>query len=125
MDLIITILPVVTKDIFPSLPGSRLSVFYRDASSALLQLVNQWLHITLLVLCLASQLLLVIGCQSHVLQRCTPVCGHQGYSHISPVLVYLVRFLIAMQVQHLLQIALRDRNFKQIAVSYEHHESSY
>ena len=29
--------------IFPSLPGSRVTMFYRDASSALLQLVNQWL----------------------------------------------------------------------------------
>ena len=29
--------------IFPSLPGSRLTIFYRDASSALLRLVNQWL----------------------------------------------------------------------------------
>ena len=28
--------------IFPSLPGSRLPNFLRDASSALLQLVNQW-----------------------------------------------------------------------------------
>ena len=46
MDLIITILPVVTKRIFPSLPGSRLTIFYRDASSALLQLVNQWLNFT-------------------------------------------------------------------------------
>ena len=46
MDLIITILPVVTKDIFPSLPGSRLTIFYRDASSALLPLVNQWLNFT-------------------------------------------------------------------------------
>ena len=27
--------------IFPSLPGSRLTVFYRDVSSAILQLVNQ------------------------------------------------------------------------------------
>ena len=34
--------------IFPSLPGLRLTVFYRDASSALLQLVNQWLNFTLL-----------------------------------------------------------------------------
>ena len=42
MDLIITILTVV----FPSLPGSRLTIFYRDASSALLQLVNQWLNFT-------------------------------------------------------------------------------
>ena len=25
-------------------PGSRLTIFYRDASSALLQLVNQWLN---------------------------------------------------------------------------------
>ena len=32
--------------IFPSLPGPRLTKFYRDASSALLQLVNQWLHFT-------------------------------------------------------------------------------
>ena len=31
---------------FPSLPGSRLTIFYRDASSALLQLVNQWLNFT-------------------------------------------------------------------------------
>ena len=27
--------------IFPSVPGSRLRIFYRDASSALLQLVNK------------------------------------------------------------------------------------
>ena len=32
--------------IFPSLPGSRLSIFYRGASSALLQLVNQRLIFT-------------------------------------------------------------------------------
>ena len=30
--------------IFPSLPGSRLTIFYRDGSSALLQLVNQRLN---------------------------------------------------------------------------------
>ena len=30
-----------SQRIFPSLPGSRLTFFYRDASSALLQLVNQ------------------------------------------------------------------------------------
>ena len=34
--------------IFPSLPGSCLTIFYRDASSALLQLVNQWLNFNLL-----------------------------------------------------------------------------
>ena len=45
MDLIINILPVVTKDL-PISPGSRLIIFYRDASSALLQLVNQWLNFT-------------------------------------------------------------------------------
>ena len=45
MDLIITILPVVTKNLDGSLPGSRLTIFYRDASSALLQLV-QWLNFT-------------------------------------------------------------------------------
>ena len=32
--------------IFPSLPGSLLTIFYRDASSAILQLVNQWLNFT-------------------------------------------------------------------------------
>ena len=32
--------------IFPFLPGSRLTIFYRDASSAILQLVNQWLNFT-------------------------------------------------------------------------------
>ena len=35
--------------IFPSLPGSRLTIFYRDASSALLQLVNQWLNSTVML----------------------------------------------------------------------------
>ena len=33
-----------SQRIFPSLPGSRHTIFYRDASSALLQLVNQWLN---------------------------------------------------------------------------------
>ena len=47
MDLIITILPVSQSlRIFPSLPGSRLTIFYRDASSALFHLVNQWLNFT-------------------------------------------------------------------------------
>ena len=32
--------------IFPSLSGSRLTIFYRDTTSALLQLVNQWLNFT-------------------------------------------------------------------------------
>ena len=36
--------------IFPSLPGSRLTIFFRDASLALLQLVNQWLNFTYQVL---------------------------------------------------------------------------
>ena len=31
---------------FPSLPSSRLTNFYRDASSALLQIVNQWVGVT-------------------------------------------------------------------------------
>ena len=49
MDLIITILPVVTK-IFPSLPGFTPYIFfYRDASSALLQLVNHWLNLLYLL----------------------------------------------------------------------------
>ncbi|CAM9764282.1 unnamed protein product, partial [Ascophyllum nodosum] len=34
--------------IFPSLHGSRLTIFYRDASSVLLQLVNQWLNFALI-----------------------------------------------------------------------------
>ena len=45
MDLIITILPVVTKDL-PISPRFTPYDFYRDASSALLQLVNQWLNFT-------------------------------------------------------------------------------
>ena len=45
MDLIITILPVVTKDL-PISPGSRLTIFYRDASSAILQLFNQSMNFT-------------------------------------------------------------------------------
>ena len=47
MDLIITILPVVTKD-FPISPRFTPYGFYRDASSAILQLVNQWFGIYLL-----------------------------------------------------------------------------
>ena len=47
MEPIITILPVVTKDL-PVSPGSRLTIFCRDASSTLLQLVNQWLNFYLL-----------------------------------------------------------------------------
>ena len=35
-----------SQRIFPSLPGSRLTTFYRDASLVLLQLVNQWLNST-------------------------------------------------------------------------------
>ena len=46
MDLIITILPVVTKDL-PISPRFTPYDFYRDASSsALLQLVNQCLNFT-------------------------------------------------------------------------------
>ena len=32
--------------IFPSVPGSRLTIFYRDVISAFLQLVKQWLNFT-------------------------------------------------------------------------------
>ena len=35
-----------SQRIFPSLPGSRLTTFYRDTSSELLQLVNKWLNFT-------------------------------------------------------------------------------
>ena len=35
-----------SQGIFLSLPGSCLMTFYRDARSALLQLVNQWLNFT-------------------------------------------------------------------------------
>ena len=41
----ILLIPMVTKDL-PYLPGSRLTNLYCDASSALLQLVNQWLNFT-------------------------------------------------------------------------------
>ena len=44
MDLIITILPVVTKDLPISPRFTPNNFFHRDASSALLQLVNQWLN---------------------------------------------------------------------------------
>ena len=46
MDLIITILPVVTKDLPISPRFTPYIFFYRDASSVLLQLVNQWLNFT-------------------------------------------------------------------------------
>ena len=49
MDLIITILPVVTKDLPISPRFTPYNFFYRDASSALLQLVNQWLDFTYLL----------------------------------------------------------------------------
>ena len=37
-----------SRRIFPSPPGSRLTIFYRSASSALLQFVNHWLNFTFL-----------------------------------------------------------------------------
>ena len=40
----------------------------------------------------------VLGYQSHVLQRCHPIYGHKGYSHLSSVLA--LRMFITMQVQH-------------------------
>ena len=40
----------------------------------------------------------VLGYQSHLLQRCHPACGHEGSSHLSPVLD--LRMFIAMQIQH-------------------------
>ena len=46
MDLIITILPVVTKELPMSPRFTPNDFFYRDASSAVLQLVNQWLNFT-------------------------------------------------------------------------------
>ena len=45
MGPIITILPVITKDL-PISPRFIPSIFYRDASAALLQLVNQWFNFT-------------------------------------------------------------------------------
>ena len=46
MDLIITILPVVTKDL-PISPRFTPYDFYRDASSAIIsRLANQWLNFT-------------------------------------------------------------------------------
>ena len=46
-----------SQRIFPSLPGSRLTIFYRDVSSALLQLVNQWLIRILCFCCRAMSVL--------------------------------------------------------------------
>ena len=46
MELIITILPVVTKDLPISPRFTPVTIFFRDASSALLQLVNQGLDFT-------------------------------------------------------------------------------
>ena len=46
MDLIITILHVVTKDLPISPRFTPYNFFDRDACSALLQLVNQWLNFT-------------------------------------------------------------------------------
>ena len=48
MDLIVTILPVVTKNLPISPRLTPYNFFYRDASSALLQLVNEWLNFYLL-----------------------------------------------------------------------------
>ena len=55
MDLIITILPVVTKDIPISPRFTPYDFFYRDTSSALLQLVNQWLNLASLIFCFLVQ----------------------------------------------------------------------
>ena len=43
----------------------------------------------------------VVGYQSHLLQRCDPACGHEGFFRLSPV--YALRISIAMLliVQHL------------------------
>ena len=46
MDLIITILPVITKDLPISPLFTPYNFFIANASSALLQLVNQWLNFT-------------------------------------------------------------------------------
>ena len=39
-------LPACGQRSFPSLPGARLMNYYHEASSALLQLINQWLNFT-------------------------------------------------------------------------------
>ena len=40
----------------------------------------------------------VLDYHSHLLQRFHPTCGHEGCSHLSPVLV--LRVFTAMQIQH-------------------------
>ena len=40
----------------------------------------------------------VLDYQSHLLQHCHLAYGHEGSSHLSPVLA--LRFFIALQVQH-------------------------
>ena len=44
---IITILPVITKDLPISPRCTPYVFFYRDASSAILQLANQWLNVSI------------------------------------------------------------------------------
>ena len=61
-----------SQRIFPSLPVSRLTIFYRDASSALLQLVNQWLNFTY--------------SRSHAFRCCCCCCLHiKNRSDLYPV----------------------------------------
>ena len=44
----------------------------------------------------------VLGYQSHLLQRCHPACGHEGSSHLSPVLT--LRFFYRDASSALLQL---------------------
>ena len=59
-----------SQRIFPSLPGSRLTIFYRDASSALLQLVNQWLNCTRKITLIVRLLVIVTKKGLSLLTRC-------------------------------------------------------
>ena len=53
LNVLILHVVTVTKDL-PSSPSSRSTIFNRDASSVLLQLLNQWLNFTYSVLTLSA-----------------------------------------------------------------------
>ena len=131
-----------SQRIFPSLPGSRLTIFfYRDASSALLQLVNRWLNFTysrshafryerkntnptLVRIELTTSVLAVCVFSSHsfwtsssldVPARVTQEEGHTGFLiH----LLYAVRALVflARRIQPFLSLVDREVDFCVLAI---------
>ena len=47
----------------------------------------------------------VLGYNFQLLRRCPPGCGHEGSSHLSPILV--LRVFIAIHVQQVAPVAQR------------------